>query len=203
MWALFANEARAYLTKHRTSEKTPWMLREQVNATKEVETVDIAQIKELIHTVQETGIGEVIVEEAGTKITVRATGVSDSSVPLVQTQSFDADFAATAPAQVPASTGNRPLHWIAVKAPMVGTFYAAPAPDKPPFVEVGTEVLAGQTLCIVEAMKLMNEISSEQMGTIREVCIENAMPVEYDTLLFYLEPMTDQPLQAALSPELG
>jgi oxaloacetate decarboxylase alpha subunit len=71
---------------------------------------------------------------------------------------------------------------------MVGTFYAAPAPDAPPFVQVGDEVLAGQSLCIVEAMKLMNEIPAEQMGTIREVCVENAMPVEFGTVLFYLEP---------------
>jgi len=194
MWALFPNEARTYLEKHRTSEKTPWMLREQSHGTKEVETVDIAQIKELIQTVQETGIGEVVVEEAGSKITVRAVGSSEGAAPLVQAESAPADSVAAAPAAAPAAPGNIPLHWIAVKAPMVGTFYAAPAPDKPPFVEVGTEVVAGQTLCIVEAMKLMNEITAEQMGTVREVCIENSMPVEYDTVMFYIEPTTDQPL---------
>lgn len=197
MWALFPNEARTYLSKHRTSEKTPWMLREESNSTKEVETVDIAQIKELIQTVQETGIGEVTVEEAGTKITVRTSGAVGADALQVQTASTEGEAAApveTAPAAAP---GSRPLHWIAVKSPMVGTFYAAPAPDKPPFVEVGTEVLAGQTLCIVEAMKLMNEISAEQMGTIREVCVENAAPVEWDTVLFYIEPTTDQPLSDA------
>ena len=71
---------------------------------------------------------------------------------------------------------------------MVGTFYQAPAPDQPPFVQVGDEVAAHQTLCIVEAMKLMNEIEAEQMGTIREVCVEDAEPVEFGTVLFYLEP---------------
>ena len=71
---------------------------------------------------------------------------------------------------------------------MVGTFYAAPAPDAPPFVQAGDDVVAGQSLCIVEAMKLMNEVPAEQMGTIREVCIDNAMPVEFGTVLFYLEP---------------
>lgn len=198
MWALFPNEARTYLSKHRTSEKTPWMLEQQSKGTKEVETVDIGQIKELIHTVQETGIGEVTVEEAGTKVTVRAVGMAESGAPQVTTSVDDeVDETATAPVNTPATHGDRPLHWIAVKSPMVGTFYAAPAPDKPPYVEVGSEVLAGQTLCIVEAMKLMNEISAEQMGTIREVCIENATPVEWDTVLFYIEPTTDQPMTDA------
>jgi len=198
MWALFPNEARTYLAKHRTSEKTPWLLREESQGTKEVETVDIAQIKELIQTVQETGIGEVIVEEAGTKITVRAVGVAGSDSPQVQAQDVSVEpgtMVAPTPAAPP--PGNRPLHWIAVKAPMVGTFYAAPSPDEPPFVEVGTEVLAGQTLCIVEAMKLMNEIKAEQMGTVREICVENASAVEWDTVMFYIEPTTDQPLADA------
>lgn len=71
---------------------------------------------------------------------------------------------------------------------MVGTFYAAPAPGEPPFVEVGDEVTAGQSMCIVEAMKLMNEITADEMGTVREVCLEDASPVEYGTVLFYIEP---------------
>ncbi len=71
---------------------------------------------------------------------------------------------------------------------MVGTFYAAPAPGEPPFVSVGDEVSANQTLCIVEAMKLMNEIPAAEMGTVREVCLEDATPVEFGTPLFYIEP---------------
>ena len=71
---------------------------------------------------------------------------------------------------------------------MVGTFYAAPAPGEPAFVSVGDEVTAGQTLAIIEAMKLMNEIGADEMGTIREVCIEDAQAVEFGTVLFYLEP---------------
>lgn len=198
MWALFPNEARTYLSKHRTSEKTPWMLREESKGTKEVETVDIAQIKELIQTVKETGIGEVTVEEAGSKITVRAAGIFEAA-PQVQAQTVGdaASSSVEAGATTAAPVGSRPLHWIAVKSPMVGTFYSAPAPDKPPFVEVGAEVLAGQTLCIVEAMKLMNEIAAEQMGTVREICVENSMPVEWDTVLMYIEPTTDQPMTNA------
>ena len=76
---------------------------------------------------------------------------------------------------------------------MVGTFYAAPAPGEPPFVKVGDEVAANQTLCIVEAMKLMNEITAEEMGTVREVCVEDATPVEFGTVLFYIEPHTTDP----------
>ena len=71
---------------------------------------------------------------------------------------------------------------------MVGTFYAAPAPGEPAFVKVGDEVAAGETLCIVEAMKLMNEIGAPQMGIVREICVEDASPVEYGTVLFYIEP---------------
>lgn len=71
---------------------------------------------------------------------------------------------------------------------MVGTFYTSPAPGEPPFVKVGDEVAAGETLCIVEAMKLMNEIAAEEMGTVREVCLEDATPVEFGTVLFYIEP---------------
>lgn len=81
---------------------------------------------------------------------------------------------------------------------MVGTFYAAPAPGEPAFVKVGDEVAANQTLCIVEAMKLMNEIGAEEMGTVREICVEDATPVEFGTPLFYIEPHTSHD---AVGPE--
>ena len=71
---------------------------------------------------------------------------------------------------------------------MVGTFYEAPAPGEAPFVKVGDQVSAGQTLCIVEAMKLMNEIEAEEMGTVREICLKDASPVEFGTVMFYIEP---------------
>lgn len=72
---------------------------------------------------------------------------------------------------------------------MVGTFYAAPAPGEPAFVQVDDEVAAGQTLCIVEAMKLMNEIAADEVGTVREICVEDGSPVEFGTVLFYVEPL--------------
>ena len=94
-------------------------------------------------------------------------------------------------AEEPAS--DRPATWKPVVAPMVGTYYEAPAPGEPPFVKVGDEVAAGETLCIVEAMKLMNEIAAEEMGTVREVCLSDATPVEYGTVLFYVEPHDPTP----------
>ena len=74
---------------------------------------------------------------------------------------------------------------------MVGTFYAAPAPGEPAFVKVGDEVAANQTLCIVEAMKLMNEITADEMCVVREVCVDNAAPVEFGTVMFYVEPVSE------------
>ena len=97
-------------------------------------------------------------------------------------------FIAAAPAAAPAAAASHPANWYCVTSPMVGTFYAAPAPGEPAFVQVGDEVAANQTLCIVEAMKLMNEIGAEEMGTVREVCVEDATPVEFGTPLFYIEP---------------
>ena len=98
-----------------------------------------------------------------------------------------------APAAAPAAAAH-PANWVCVNAPMVGTFYAAPQPGAPAFVKVGDEVAANQTLCIVEAMKLMNEITAEEMGTVREVCVKDADPVEFGTVLFYIEPHSVQPV---------
>ena len=165
MYALFPNEARTFLSKHRATEQVDFLLERESSQTKEDDYVDINQIRELVKVVEESGVGEITVEEEGMRISVRMPG----SAP-----------AAAAPA--------RPADWIEVAAPMVGTFYAAPAPGEPAFVKVGDEVAAGETLCIVEAMKLMNEIAAPQMGTVREVCLDDATAVEFGTPLFYIEP---------------
>ena len=198
MYAIFPNEARTYLSKHRSSEKVDFLLAEESSATKEDDYVDINQIRELTRIVQESGVGEITVEEAGNRITVRMPGACAPEVPVMaatpvaETQRTETQKAA------PADDGvARPATWVPVIAPMVGTFYVAPAPGEPPFVQVDDEVTAGQTLCIVEAMKLMNEIEAPEMGTIREVCLEDATPVEYGTVLFYLEPVG----QPAPAPE--
>lgn len=189
MYALFPNEARTYLSKHRTSEKVDFLLEEESSNTKEDDYVDVNQIRELVRVAEESGVGEIVVEEEGARIAVRMPGaVAAAPAAPVAAAAPAAPAPAAAPAAAPASAASHPANWYCVTSPMVGTFYAAPAPGEPAFVQVGDEVAANQTLCIVEAMKLMNEIGAEEMGTVREVCVEDATPVEFGTPLFYIEP---------------
>lgn len=189
MYALFPNEARTYLSKHRTSEKVDFLLEEESSNTKEDDYVDINQIRELVRVAEESGVGEIVVEEEGARIAVRMPGaVAAAPAAPVAAAAPAAAAPAAAPAATPAAAASHPANWYCVTSPMVGTFYAAPAPGEPAFVQVGDEVAANQTLCIVEAMKLMNEIGAEEMGTVREVCVEDATPVEFGTPLFYIEP---------------
>jgi oxaloacetate decarboxylase (Na+ extruding) subunit alpha len=149
------------------------------------------RIRELVRIVQETGIGEVTIEESGMRVSVRRT---DDRAP-VQAAPEAAPLAppdeTETPAVIPSSNGL-----IRVEAPMVGTFYRAPQPGAPPFVEEGQAVGAGQTLCILEAMKLMNEVKADADGIVRSILVENAQPVEFGQLLFELEPVTGHPLDA-------
>lgn len=186
MYALFPNEARTYLSKHRTSEKVDFLLEEESSNTKEDDYVDINQIRELVRVAEESGVGEIVVEEEGARIAVRMPGAVAAAPAAPVAAAAPAAAAPAAPP--PAAAASHPANWYCVTSPMVGTFYAAPAPGEPAFVQVGDEVAANQTLCIVEAMKLMNEIGAEEMGTVREVCVEDATPVEFGTPLFYIEP---------------
>ncbi len=122
------------------------------------------------------------------RVTVRSTAEPSEGA------SSDAPLALPEPAAAP--VGATPNGFVRVEAPMVGTFYRAPAPDSPPFVEEGDVVAPGQTLCILEAMKLMNEVKSELEAVVRRIHVENAQPVEYGQLLFELEPLTGRPLDA-------
>lgn len=192
MYALFPNEARTYLSKHRTSGKVDFLLAEESSNTKEDDYVDINQIRELVRIAEESGVGEIMVEEEGIRVAVRMPGALAAPAPVAAAPAPVAEVAkpaAAAAAPAADGQGGRPATWHAVEAPMVGTFYAAPAPGEPAFVRVGDEVAAGQTLCIVEAMKLMNEIAAEEVGTVREVCVEDGAPVEFGTPLFYVEPL--------------
>lgn len=199
MYALFPNEARTYLSKHRTSEKVDFLLEEESSNTKEDDYVDINQIRELVRVAEESGVGEIVVEEEGARIAVRMPGaVAAAPAAPVAAAAPAAAAPAAAPTAAPAAAASHPANWYCVTSPMVGTFYAAPAPGEPAFVQVGDEVAANQTLCIVEAMKLMNEIGAEEMGTVREVCVEDATPVEFGTPLFYIEPHTSHD---AVGPE--
>ncbi|MEG1196975.1 MAG: acetyl-CoA carboxylase biotin carboxyl carrier protein [Raoultibacter sp.] len=191
MYALFPNEARTYLSKHRTSEKVDFMLEQESSGTKEDDYVDINQIRELVRVAEESGVGEIVVEEEGMRIAVRMPGALAAEAVAAPVAAVAAAPAAPAEAATTAAAAgavDRPASWQAVCAPMVGTYYSAPSPGEPPFVAVGDEVAANQTLCIVEAMKLMNEITAEEMGTVREVCAEDASAVEFGTVLFYVEP---------------
>lgn len=199
MYALFPNEARTYLSKHRTSEKVDFLLEEESSNTKEDDYVDINQIRELVRVAEESGVGEIVVEEEGARIAVRMPGaVAAAPAAPVAAAAPAAPAPAAASAAAPAAAVSHPANWYCVTSPMVGTFYAAPAPGEPAFVQVGDEVAANQTLCIVEAMKLMNEIGAGEMGTVREVCVEDATPVEFGTPLFYIEPHTSHD---AVGPE--
>jgi oxaloacetate decarboxylase alpha subunit len=193
MYALFPETARAFLTKHRAEERTTFLFEKEASSIKEEEYVDISQIKDLIKVVEDSDIGEVTVEEAGMKITV--VGKGERKDPSLA-QALLSESPDTEPPPPAPSKGDdgvvRPHDWVAVRSPMIGTFYAAPSPTSEPFVKLGDEVMAGATLCIVEAMKLMNEVSADRMGVVKEICVENAEPVEYDTVLFYLEPVGQQ-----------
>ena len=197
MYALFPNEARTYLSKHRTSEKVDFLMEQESSHTKEDDYVDINQIRELVRVAEESGVGEIVVEEEGTRIAVRMPGTLSSDAMAAAAAAAPVAAVAPAPAAEASASADdgveRPSNWYCVTAPMVGTFYTSPAPGEPPFVQVGDEVAANQTLCIVEAMKLMNEIAAEEMGTVREVCLSDATPVEYGTVLFYVEPHDPTP----------
>jgi oxaloacetate decarboxylase alpha subunit len=146
------------------------------------------RIREIVRIVQESGVGEVTIEDAGLRVTVRrtseapASAAAPGSVPVVEEEAI------VAPPVAPVEPGV-----IRVEAPMVGTFYRAPSPGAPPFVQEGDPVGSGQTLCILEAMKLMNEVKAEQDGIVRRIHAENAQPVEYGQLLFELEPLDGRP----------
>jgi oxaloacetate decarboxylase alpha subunit len=139
------------------------------------------RIRELVRIVQESGIGEVTIEEAGMRVSVRSSEEPPPIAPLVGEEEPGV------PVAVPANGLVR------VEAPMVGTFYRAPEPGAAPFVEEGSPVAQGQTLCILEAMKLMNEVKSDVEGIVRAIHVANAEPVEFGQLLFELEPVNGLP----------
>ena len=147
--------------------------------------MDLRKLKKLIDLVEESGIAEIEVTEGEEKVRItRSTVAQTVYAPApVAAAPASAPAAAAAPAAAPAA---RDLS-AAQKSPMVGTFYRAASPSSPAFVEVGQTVKAGDTLCIIEAMKLMNEIEAEKSGVIKEILVENGTPVEYGEPLFIIE----------------
>jgi acetyl-CoA carboxylase biotin carboxyl carrier protein len=154
--------------------------------------MDLRKLKKLIDLVQESGIGEIEITEGEEKVRIsrQVAGTPMMMAPAMQPmmgapgmmhmpqQQAPAAAAPPAPAE---PTGHT------VKSPMVGTFYRAPSPGAPSFVEVGQAVTKGQTLCIIEAMKLLNEIESDATGTVKAILVENGQPVEYGQPLFLIE----------------
>lgn len=176
--------------------------------------MDFNQIQELVKLVSKSKLSEFILKEGDFKLVIRSNGgstqheVSTAPAQIVVPAAPSylpiaapvpapaaaapapeiAPAAAEKPAPAPASAAaNSKL--IAIKSPMVGTFYRAPSPEKPPFVQVGDEVTVGKKICVIEAMKLFNEIESEVKGRIVQVLVEDKTPVVYDQVLFMVEPI--------------
>jgi oxaloacetate decarboxylase (Na+ extruding) subunit alpha len=148
------------------------------------------QIREIVKIVQESGVAELTIDDPATGLRVTVKRTEDLPEPAAVPVG-----ASTEPALLPPGAPPRDGA-IRVEAPMVGTFYRAPHPGAPPFVEVGDAVAPGQTLCILEAMKLMNEVKAEAEALVRAVHVDNASPVEFGQLLFELEPLNGRPLDA-------
>ena len=155
--------------------------------------MELKEIKELIKLVSETGVSEVEVERGDFKLAIKKVEEKvyvQSNAPVMQSQ-----VVMSAPASAPAApAAHAPVaetatNLITIKSPMIGTFYKSSSPDKPSFVGIGDEIKVGKVLCIIEAMKLFNEIESEVSGRIVKILVENASPVEYDQPLFLVEPM--------------
>ncbi|MBK5210775.1 MAG: acetyl-CoA carboxylase biotin carboxyl carrier protein [Coriobacteriia bacterium] len=192
MYALFPNEARTYLEAHKKgAESAVFMLGTEGQVVREEDAVDVGQIRDLIRTLETSEVSEVIIEEGDTKITLRKPdargGFAPSSAPSNVSEAAHVPFSDQANSDMLESAVTRPATWKTVAAPMVGTFYATPSVGADPYCKVGDKVVTGQPLCIVEAMKLMNEIECPQDGVITEIAVENGNPVEYGTILFYYE----------------
>ena len=149
--------------------------------------MDLRKLKKLIDLVQESGIAELEITEGEEKVKIVKGGVVNMAAAPAAMVAAPAAAAAAAPA--PAAASAEPpegQEGHVVKAPMVGTFYRSASPDAKPFVEVGQAVKEGDTICIIEAMKLMNEIEADASGNVKAILVENGQPVEYGQPLFIL-----------------
>jgi acetyl-CoA carboxylase biotin carboxyl carrier protein len=164
--------------------------------------MEFKQIQELIKAINKSNISELTVEEGDFKITIKQAQVNETSYAVMHApmqmpqmmqhapaqQHIQAPEPAAAPSAPAAPAASAGGNTITIKSPMIGTFYRSSSPDKPAFVNVGDEIKQGEVLCIIEAMKLFNEIESDFSGRIVKVLIDDASPVEYDQPLFLVEP---------------
>jgi acetyl-CoA carboxylase biotin carboxyl carrier protein len=160
--------------------------------------MDIKQIQDLIRFVSKSGVNEVSIEQENFKITIKTNEAPTYVSATIPTQAAPLAAApAPQPVSLPVASAAAPSaepaaaetsNYVTIKSPMIGTFYRSSSPDKPSFANVGDDISAGNVVCIIEAMKLFNEIESEVSGRIVKVLVENASPVEYDQPLFLVEP---------------
>ena len=159
--------------------------------------MDLKQIHELIKIINKSNIGEISIEDKDGKVTIKQKEepvVTVAALALqVYTTATQQAFPSTPPPPpttpaAPAPPAPKADNLITIKSPMIGTFYRRPSPDKPILAEIGTEITPGKVVCIIEAMKLFNEIESEISGTIVKILVDDASPVEYDQPLFLVEP---------------
>mgnify|MGYP001551078121 CR=1 FL=1 len=159
--------------------------------------MDYKQIQELIKLINKSNIGELSIEEKDFKISIKQKKEREPQAAYItQPQTQPAVLIQPTPAVTAPQQGNQPSaesaakndNLIEIKSPMIGTFYKRPSPDKPNFVEAGDEITPGTVVCIIEAMKLFNEIESEVSGKIVKILVQDSSPVEYDQPLFLVEP---------------
>ena len=157
--------------------------------------MDLKEIQNLIKFVANSGVAEVKLEMDDVKITIRTTLEGNTTettyvqqMPAQNTLQQAAPVAVAPVAAVPEAPAVENAHYITIKSPIIGTFYRKPSPDKPMFVEVGKNIAQGDVLCVIEAMKLFNEIESEISGKIVKVLVDDMSPVEFDQPLFLVDP---------------
>src|SRR6266487_2142521 len=183
--ALFGDEARPLLEAIRGRHTGADSL-----GASGVDQARAERIREVVRIVQESGVGEITIDEGGMRVSVRRT--PDPIEPVLASAASEGPVAEAEDVFSPPEAPGDGI--VRVEAPMVGTFYRAPQPGAPPFVEEGDAVGPGQTLCILEAMKLMNEVKADVDGIVRAIHVGNAEPVEFGQLLFELEPINGRPL---------
>jgi oxaloacetate decarboxylase (Na+ extruding) subunit alpha len=153
--------------------------------------VNIKEIKEMVNLMNENSLVELEIEKEGMRVRLKKTspGFEGGNSPIViEKHSIPVEQKTQSSSNTPAVEKNSAKR-LEIKAPMVGTFYRAPAPEAPPYAEVGQIIEIGQVVCIIEAMKLMNEIKAEIKGKIVEIAVDNAEPVEYGQPMFIIEPI--------------
>ena len=154
--------------------------------------INLDFLQSLIQAIDSSGLDSLELERGGTRIKLSKTPPTAGALATAAAQAAAAAPAVAAPPPAGVETASDaaapPSDLIEIKSPMVGTFYLAPAPDAPPYAEVGTRVSPGDTRCIIEAMKLMNELESEVSGVIQEICVDNSDPVEFGQVLYRLSP---------------